>query len=537
MKYGVLKIKYPLIKMKKIYAISLSLICFLLLPNLQSCSKIDDIEDEVTIGTENDGVYMGGLTIHSLDNSADYRRKVSVQKNNKDAHVDLVIKDYPITGNKNINLPITEVSATIKEYMGPVTLFADKPYTYETKEYTLKLNGSIINKVLKFTAIFTPVNPSEEEETKIDFEGVLGEELSSSTSIYGFELQTEYYIPSSTKIDSEAGTIYFCTTENATDADLKSILPTIKLATGATIQPAADEPQDFSKPVKYVVTSEDKIFTKTYMVYKLDRPELWDFENWIIANPNAPHLASQYKVPESLFGFSWNSGDALIAPYMNLEETSSNDPTVPVRPADQFSVTATNDSYQGSNAALIQTLKLRSSKVYDIPSILGGSLYTGKYTSEVTHPIQASTYGYPIHYKPMALKGYFKYERGENYELCTNIEKPYETISIPDKQDAFRMLLILYRVDDMEDETEMLSMLDIMNGSDKIIATAEWVSSENKSSYTAFELPLVYQDAKDFSYTSNHRIALFFWSSAESYLYSGAPGSKLFLDNIELVTE
>lgn len=522
--------------MKKILTITLYLFSLLILPSLQSCSEIDDLDDGVTIGSENDGVYMGELKTHSEDNTLNYRRKVSVKKN-KDAHVDLVIKDYPISEDVNINLPIPEVSATIKEYMGPVTLFADKPYTFEKNEYTLRLDGTIINKVLKFTAVFTPVMPSESSSMTIDFEGTLGEELSSSTTIFGFDLISENYIPSSSKIDLDKGTILFCTTKNTTDDALKSVLPDIKLAVGAKISPSIDQPQDFSKPVEYIVTSEDGIFTKKYTVNKLERPQMWSFENWIVANPNVEHTASQYKIPQNQFGFLWNSSDAIIAPYMYLEETSSTDPSVPLRPADEYSVSSTTDSYQGSSAALIQTLKLRSSQVYNMPSVLGGSLYTGNYTEEVSSQALASTFGYPIYYKPLSLKGYFKYHRGANYELCTNIEKPYETITINDKQDSFRALVVLYSVNKSDDNTEMLNFVDILNGAENIIATAELVSSENQSTYAEFELPLTYAEGKDFSYSKYYRIAVLFWSSAESYLYSGAPGSKLYLDNLELITE
>lgn len=522
--------------MKKIFTISLFLISFLFIANLHSCSKIDDLEDGVTIGSENDGVYTGELSIQSVDNTQHVRRKVSVKKN-KDKHVDLVIKDYPITLEENVNLPITEVLAEIEEYMGPVTLSADKPYTYETVEHTMKLSGSIANKVLKFKVVFTPIDITTGSETIIEFEGTLGADLNSSTAILSFGLQTDKYIANSSKIEAKQGKIVFCTTKNATDADLESVLPTIILAEGAKVSPALDQPQDFSKPVKYTITSEDGIFTKDYIINKLDRPELWDFEKWVVANPEATNEASHFRIPQTNFGFAWYSSDVAIAPYMHLEQITSTDPTVPLRPADQYGVTATTDSYQGSSAALIQTLKTRPSRVYDIPAVLGGNLYTGKYTANVANSALASTYGYPIYYKPLALKGFYKYKKGENYELCTNIEKPDETITIPEKEDAFRMLVVVYGVDNIEDESQMLTFTDIMGGSDRIIATAEWVGHEDKTTYTPFELPLHYVEGKDFSYTSNYRVALLFWSSAESYLYSGAPGSRLYLDNIELLTE
>ena len=522
---------------RRYFTFYICIFSLLLIGSLQSCSEESDVDDRVTIGTENDGVYIGDLTTNTTTQD-NYRRKVAVKKD-KDEHVNLLIEFFPISEDENVNIALNDILASIEIYNGPVTLSAAQPQKIGEDEYTLTLDGSIIDKVLKFNAVLDPTTTTTTRsgQINIEFEGTLGEDLSSEALILGFELDSEYFIPNSSKIDSKDGGIRYCITKSATSNNLKSVLPIIRLSGGATISPTLDIPQDFSKPVTYVVTSQDKIFQKKYTITQLDRPEPFSFDNWIVANPLASHLESEYYTPNSQGGFSFNSNNSLYAPYMYLEATESTDPSVPVKPVEKFGVLPSSDSHTGAKAVSIETLKMRPSSVYNIPAIMGGSFYTGNYNEDVSNPANATTYGYPVYYKPLSIKGFFKYQRGSVYELCTNIENPYETIPVSDVFDSMQIRAVVYSVSNIEDESEMLTLAEILNGSSKIIAEGVFTSGDNQASYKEFEVLLNYAEEKPFNYGSYYRVAVLFWSSSDWYLYSGAPGSRLLIDDVEIITE
>lgn len=92
-------------------------------------------------------------------------------------------------------------------------------------------------------------------------------EFSKDTEIIRFELLGKNSI-----IDHELGIITVELPGEISDEELKNIIPIIEIPRGATISPSAEEKQDFSKDVEYVVTAEDGITTKKYWV-KIERKE------------------------------------------------------------------------------------------------------------------------------------------------------------------------------------------------------------------------------------------------------------------------
>src|SRR5690606_36555440 len=70
-------------------------------------------------------------------------------------------------------------------------------------------------------------------------------------------------------------------------ADITAFPFQFTLSRGATSTPASGTPQDFSRPVEYLVSSENGEFRKTYTVTATDEkasfaPSFFDFENYKI---------------------------------------------------------------------------------------------------------------------------------------------------------------------------------------------------------------------------------------------------------------
>lgn len=520
--------------MKKSYLFYL--ITLFLVSTLWSCSQESDLDDRITIGTEHDGVYVGQLNQESTTASETFKRKVYLKKD-RDEHVNITISYFPFSTDLNADLKLIDVLATIEEYGGPVTLSTEQNVTTDFGvELMVNLEGSIIDGVLSFTSTITPFDPTEPYTMQIEFSGAKGEDLSSACSILGFSIDSEYFIPASTHIFEKSGEIFLSTVKEATTANLTNLIPTISFSAGATLEPAADQPQDFSKPVVYKVTSEDGIYYKTYTVSLLERPGIFSFDTWKIANPNTVYEATKYTVPIEQYGFQWASSNALYAPFMHLPQEQSELVT-PVKPVSRYGVVSTTDAYQGSRAALIETLEMIPSEVYNIPKITGGTLYAGSFETNLNDFDQQMHYGYPIFYKPTALKGYFKYQSGAEFHQCIDISQPQKTVILHKEKDAMRIVVFLYEVQDPYNDEEMLTLNEVLADSDKIIAKGELISSENKLSYTPFEVPLSYAEGKSFNYAQNYRIGFFFWSSSDGFLYSGAPGSKLWIDNVQIITD
>lgn len=66
--------------------------------------------------------------------------------------------------------------------------------------------------------------------------------------------------------------------------DLSSLAPTFELTPGATISPESGSIHDFSSPVRYTVTSEDRQWHRTYSVSVTEQtstniPTVYHFEN------------------------------------------------------------------------------------------------------------------------------------------------------------------------------------------------------------------------------------------------------------------
>lgn len=110
-----------------------------------------------------------------------------------------------------------------------------------------------------FSKVVTYKVTAEDQTTKtykafIQKEKLTGSEMLSFSVTLGTKTYKAYFLSTYVYIDLPYET------------DLTNLTPEIEISEGATISPAVGEAQDFSKPVKYVVTAENKTST-TYTVW------------------------------------------------------------------------------------------------------------------------------------------------------------------------------------------------------------------------------------------------------------------------------
>lgn len=318
--------------------------------------------------------------------------------------------------------------------------------------------------------------------------------------------------------------IHFFVAADATDEDLKKLTPVIEISAGATIDPASGSPVDFSNgAVEFTVTSEDKANTTVYTV-SYQRIGKYDFEEWIVVNPTS---LAKYRYSHPTGG--WSSSNPPITLMLLINSI------------DGFTVTQSNDKYSGESAARIETLASKGSTTL-YPKIIAGSLFLGEFSSKVDrdNPLTNTLFGIPFNKKPIAIKGYYKYNPGEIFYRCPDSSKYNVVNSEEGTKDECAINAILYEIDD--ENSPYITGADTYNfeKNGRLVAVAKLADGTAKAEYTAFQIDFKDKDGKTaYAYdpTKKYRMSIICSSSAEGDRFSGAPGSVLFVDDIEVISE
>lgn len=310
-------------------------------------------------------------------------------------------------------------------------------------------------------------------------------------------------------INEEAKTITFRVADSTTTEYLKQLVPTIEISENATITPEGGIAQDFNEPVQYTVTAEDG----TQAVYTVSvLGSYYDFEDWVVENETynfqkPTNWSTSNAGIAMIKGMNLYSGDAIVSP----EESG----------------------YQGKGAKVMTAYTTgRDMFIAKVPVITSGSLFTGEFKiTDLTNTLKSTQFGIPYFQKPTNVKGYFKYTPGKDYYYCPDPKNNAHIASIdPDKADECSLCAVLYEV---EDYSDFLHGENIYT-SDQIVAIAQQFAG-NTPDYTAFDLQLEYK--KEYDPTKKYRFAIIFSSSKDGAAFSGAEGSTLWIDEVEVINE
>ena len=96
--------------------------------------------------------------------------------------------------------------------------------------------------------------------------------------------------------------------------DLTRLAPTFELTEGASIEPANGSTQNFTNPVRYTVTSEDKNWHRTYAInihYPETKsiPTVFNFENVKTVPYNKNEYYVLYEAASGYSTLTWSSGN------------------------------------------------------------------------------------------------------------------------------------------------------------------------------------------------------------------------------------
>ena len=303
-------------------------------------------------------------------------------------------------------------------------------------------------------------------------------------------------------------------------AYLDNIVLDFVLTPGATIDPPSGTARNFETPQTYVVTSEDKKWSKTYTVTcSTDGiTTAYDFEHFELSANGKYYVF--YEVQNDQKQFIWASGNAGYS-FVASKATPDDYPTTPYA----FG--------KDGNCLRMVTLKTGPLGLMMKMPIAAGSLFIGSFNTAqgVTNPTAATHFGVPFDFVPIVLKGYYKYTRGADFMLADgSIDS--------DRKDSFDLYAILYETDDEVkylDGTNFLTSPNLISiarikEEDKVIDGADW---------TYFILPFILQEGKTIDSEKlkegKYNVSIVMTSSINGDVFQGAPGSELLVDEVELV--
>lgn len=307
--------------------------------------------------------------------------------------------------------------------------------------------------------------------------------------------------------------------------DRTAVALSFTLTPGATISPASGSKQDFTRPVTYTVTSEDKQWTKEYTVTiasSRPAPGHFDFEKVSRFSSSGHEYYYQFLITDDQFWASPNHSYVLA-----LEMTgASNDPhAYPVDPFDE--------GYKG------QCVRLRTLPVPGIgfpgifiPPIAPGTLFLGSFNAgeAMTAPLRATRFGIPESRKPLMLTGYYKYKAGD--KLTDKDSK-----EIAGKRDLPALYAVFFETDE---ETPYLDGTNVLT-SPNIVLTAQLKDPKESDEWIHFELPFEPVEGKSIDPAKlkdgRYKLTIVMTSSREGAKFEGAIGSTLLVDEIDVYYE
>lgn len=315
--------------------------------------------------------------------------------------------------------------------------------------------------------------------------------------------------------------------------DLTSLAPVFELTPGATINPASGSSQNFTNPVRYTVTSEDKKWQRVYtLTIKIQKPSYiptsYNFEDvrlikGISTKPD-PEKEKYYdefyeiKDGEELTWASGNSGFNLAM----SEATTAEYPTA------QYT-----DGKVGKCAKLETRTTGSLGQLVNMP-IAAGNLFIGRFEIKdaMSNPLGATRFGVTFYKKPVRLTGYYKYKAGEKF---------YENGGYTNRKDMFNIYAIFYET------SKGIDMLDgnLANenyNNPNMVALALISNPHETDKWESFDIPFDYDrygktiDATKLA-NGGYKVSIIFASSKDGALFQGAPGSTLLIDEVELIYE
>lgn len=303
--------------------------------------------------------------------------------------------------------------------------------------------------------------------------------------------------------------------------DVTRLSPQFILTEGATIEPVSGTARDFTTAQTYVVTSQDGNWKKTYVVSFIHTgvSTFYHFDNYfMVKNNDGTDRYCTFFEKDALGNdvLDWASGNSGFF-LTDMRALPENYPTA-----------YSNDGLSGGCVKLTTRSTGSFGAQMGMP-IAAGNLFLGTFdvANALSNPLKATKFGVPFQHVPTYLTGYYKYKPGSKFTDDNG--------KVVDKADRADIYAIFYETDDK------LKSLDGTNRftHPNIISIAQIDELKEADGWTQFYLPFVFQPGKSVDSgklkAGKYNIAIVFSSSIDGATFSGAVGSTLYIDEVELM--
>ena len=315
------------------------------------------------------------------------------------------------------------------------------------------------------------------------------------------------------------------------DIDLSALAPEFELTPGATITPPSGSVQNFNKPVRYRVTSEDGMWHRTYVLLPEEErvlPTVFHFDKAKTDSKGRYYILYEELSNHTLVWASGNSGFSLAQPNATKDEY----PTV-----------ISSDGMIGSCAKMV-TRKTGSLGALVKKPIASGNLFIGSFDFDnaLSKPLEATKFGEPFSHKPIKLQGWYKYKAGPVF---------YEGTTQVDRKDRYNIYAVFYEgtkkeiVDGKEVEKDFFLDGNIQENNyedESMVALAIVKNQHETDKWEKFEINFDYSrygktiDPVKLK-EGKYKLGIVFAASEDGANFNGAPESTLMIDEVEITYE
>lgn len=405
------------------------------------------------------------------------------------------------------------------------------------------MNNTSILACALVPALMASCIAAERDNTECDIEAV-SLHLDDPTSIFDHEYDTLRLVLST---DND---IVFSV---SSDAEVQSIPTTIRITDKAVAYLVDDEgaevpfvngfPLDYSEDRVHQikVVSEDKVWSRTYtlkIMHKVpsEGNQYFDFEDYFLDGKyyvwNAPDVFM-----DNTGKSTWKNGN----PGFKMSRSSAQPMEYPTTPV-------VGGGPDGSDCVKLETCDTGPFGKMVNMRIASGSLFNGAFDvgKALTDALKATLFGLPFAHKPARLRVWLRYEVGRTFQD----RNAMEVANVVDEPDAY---VVLYRNEDAQGKPVQLDGENVLT-SPYIVGLGRLphhyrsgggdALSNNPihgvtSQWQEFVIPVEYRSEVDEDILSRNGYSLIigFASSWQGAYFMGAIGSKLFIDNVQLICE
>ncbi len=522
---------------KKLFYYLFAVLCTVSL--FASCGDDDEPNngDGQTEIADISGKYKGSLVVSINGSAADpIFQVISIAKSGEEtSQVILSLKDFSFAGQLVGDI---EVPCTVEEKDGIQSFKGQKDLNFTTEfgqvlgTLPTSVNGTVKNGKINMQIGVAVAALGQTVDVAFEGDKMTGNEKNEAKILsFSFDKgNAANLIVVKNAILDENNVITFVVSEDATDEQLKSLVPTIETSEGATLtKPAVI---DFSEDMIYTVISEDGTVINTYTVKaptKVKEPLMkYDFDNWeeVSGTSGFPNTKP----------YSWDCPSPLD------ELANANEGIAALRTSlggnykGEYATVKEESGYGGNGHAVkLVTLDTRGvGSLVKAPAITPGSLFTGKFVFSLagaSDPLSLTKFGLPYYKKPLKLKGVYKYTPGSPFIDGSDKDNVKET----GETDAPSINAVLYEAEDEEGKEVTLTGNDI-NDSKYRVAYAALDGTAN-ADWASFEENFVYVEGQSYDVTKKYKLAIVCSSSKEGDNFRGAKNSTLIIDNLEIIGE